>query len=731
MGIRSVLLLCVFNFFSVDGKVSDPLPAEFLLIVDKMYGIIYRTDTTKYNYVNISLQDDFIPDDIDYDPIDDVIFAANRTHIISLSISGERQTTVRAFNTEANIIGIAVDAASRLLFYTDMGNHVIGVISLATGSHKTVFRNVERPGDIVADPINGNIYWSERGSSQITLAMSSYVGTNRTLVEQNTIEDPYFLYYDPMIDLDFKDGVLYLCLSEHSRIRRINANGSNGQIIYDNEQEEDGCSITVEQSNIYFIFGREIKRLRMDGTGEATIPSDELTDPIVIHSHSNSSRARNGCSDGRGGCSHFCFPLPGGSVMCSCPDFMTLLPDHQTCEGSSIILITTNDRSGIYAMDPNHDYSIEIPLKKIEKPHAVSYDPINETIFWTDIKLHMIFSATVSGRKERIIRHLKVNSSPQGIAVDETSRLLFYTDKKYGIIAVFSLDGSLQKVIVRKKLEEPEAIVINPVNGTIFWTSFGTYGRIETANYDGTNKREIINTGYVKPSGLAIDVTEGVLYWCIASGIYKADINGANRQIIYKENIATFQRIAFYESHLYFTSPSHRNVMKSGTDGGKPKQFGPTTSGDIVDIHVFKGADTKGINGCSNRSETCSHFCFPRPGGLKMCACPDGMSLQSDGRTCQTGVTSLPPDYIMSTQSDLPSHDIDGSAVRLNVLQTAVGSLACLLAISVLFNVCFVRKNKRMRPEERKKEHYATLVSREEEGGQNRRVSESINNDSL
>ncbi|KAL3837352.1 hypothetical protein ACJMK2_022716 [Sinanodonta woodiana] len=732
MGIRNVLLLCVFYYFSVDGQALDPLPADFLLIVDTIDRALYRTEKTNYSYVTIPLEDNFVPDDIDYDPIDAVIFAAKRTRIISLSIYGGRQTTVRAFNPEANIIGIAFDAASRLLFYTDTGNDVIGVISLENDSHKTVFRNVERPGDIVADPINGNIYWIESGPSQITLSMSSYDGTNRAQVEQIRIEVPSFVHTDPMSDLDFKDGVLYLCLSEHSRIRRVNANGSNGQIIYDNEQEEDGCSITVDQSNIYFIFGSDIKRLRMDGTGETTIPTDEMIFPTVIHSHSNIRRANNGCSGGRGGCSHFCFPLPGRSRMCSCPDFMTLQPDNQTCEGSSIILITTNDRSGIYATDSNSGHSIEIPLQDLEKPHAVSYDPINETIFWTDTALHMIFSATISGRNQSVISHLKINSSPHGIAVDSTSRLLFYTDKENGIISVLSLDGFSEKVIVRNKFEEPDAIVTNPVNGTIFWTSFGTNGKIETANYDGTNKRAIIYTGDVEPSGLAIDVTEGVLYWCIASGIYKADINGANRQLIYNENKATFQRIAFYEPNLYFTSPSHRNVMKRGRDAGKPKIFGPTTSGYIVDIHAFKGADTKDKNGCSNASDTCSHFCFPRPGGLKMCACPDDMSLLSDGRTCQTSVTSLPPDYTMSTQSDrnLPLQDMNGS-VRLTGMHAAVGSLVCLLAISVLINVWFVRKINRIRTENRKSELCAALVSRDQEGGQNRRVSETINNDSL
>ncbi|KAL3837342.1 hypothetical protein ACJMK2_022706 [Sinanodonta woodiana] len=505
MGIRSVLVICFFHCFPVEGQVFEPLSADFILIYDVVARTLYRTDLNNYSYVTIPLQDNFFPEDIDYDPIDDVIFATNRSHIISLSTYGERQTTVRTFNTEANIIGIAVDAASRLLFYTDRGNDVIGVISLDNYSHKTVLRNVIYPEDIVADPINGNIYWSERGLYILTLEMSNYDGTHRKLVMQNRSEVPVIFDRDPM-DFDLKDGDLYLCENNHRRIRRVNASSSNGQTIYENEGDTLACRITIHQSKIYFTFGSEIKRLEMDGTGETNLPFDKLRYPGVIHAHSNRSLATNGCSDGRGGCSHFCFPLPGGSRMCSCPDVMVLQPDHQTCEEFSILLMATNDRSSIYAIDLSNGDSIQSPLGNLEKPRALSYDSINQTIFWTDITLHMIFSATISGRDQKAIRYLKINSSPQGIAVDETSRLLFYTDRENGIIAVLSLDGVSQKVIVRNKFEEPHDIVTNAVNGTIFWTSFGTDGKILTANYDGTNKRDLINTGNAEPSGLAIDI---------------------------------------------------------------------------------------------------------------------------------------------------------------------------------------------------------------------------------
>ncbi|KAK3596076.1 hypothetical protein CHS0354_011759 [Potamilus streckersoni] len=725
MGIISVLLLCVFHCLSADEQILGSLPAEFLLIPDMYSGSIYRLDINNYSCVDIPFQEETILYDIDYDPSAAVIYTAKANRIISLSIYGDKKTTLLAFNDEANIVGIAVDSISRLLFYTDEGNYVIGVIGLENNSHKTVIKNMQHLGDLVADAINGKIYWSESEMFVQILKVSNYDGTNRKQVMQIRNEIADFYPVTTFMDVDLNGGDLYWCDAKNKSIWRVNESGSNVQHIFESQEDELRiCSIAVYQSYIYFTFGSVIKRIGTDGTGETVIPCGDLGNTYAIHVHSNRSRANNGCSSGLGRCSHYCFPLPGGSTMCSCPDFMTLMPDGKTCQSSSFLLITTNDKPHIYGVVPSNGQGIELPLQSYGKPHAISYDPINRTIFWTETTLPMICSASISGNNERVVRYLKHKSSPQGIAVDATSRLLFYTDKENGIIAALSLDGSSEKVVIRNKFDEPGDIVTNPINGTIFWTNLGNNGKIETANYDGTNRQELINTGLVEPSGLAIDIKEGVLYWCVPDGIHKANVNGLNHQIYYKENNEVFYRIAFYQSYLYYTSASQRNVMKIGRNERKPTLFGPTTAGKIVDLHFFTGAEILDINGCSNARDTCSHFCFPRPGGLKVCACPDGMSLESEGQTCQASVTSLPTDNTMNTQSDrLPSSfEIDGSSVGLTVLRAAVGSLASLLVVSILLNACLIRKRRRMQKENKISELYTTLIRREEENAENRTV---------
>lgn len=58
--------------------------------------------------------------------------------------------------TEAVLNGIAVDPLSRLIFYTDPGNDLIGLITIATFEHKVlVNRNLDLPSAIVLDTLSG------------------------------------------------------------------------------------------------------------------------------------------------------------------------------------------------------------------------------------------------------------------------------------------------------------------------------------------------------------------------------------------------------------------------------------------------------------------------------------------------------------------------------------------------------------------------------------------------
>ncbi|KAK3579900.1 hypothetical protein CHS0354_031418 [Potamilus streckersoni] len=152
-------------------------------------------DIDNYSYVSIPLQDGSNPYAIDYDPNASVMFwtDCNLRQIISGSIYGNNQTTLRSFKHYAALSGIAVDLISRILFYTDSQRGNIGVISLDEDLNKTVIINdLNSPQAIVTDPINGTIYWSSLNK----IEKSNYDGTSRQDVINTGLSDSVDLTVD-------------------------------------------------------------------------------------------------------------------------------------------------------------------------------------------------------------------------------------------------------------------------------------------------------------------------------------------------------------------------------------------------------------------------------------------------------------------------------------------------------------------------------------------------------
>jgi hypothetical protein len=57
----------------------------------------------------------------------------------------------------------------------------------------------------------------------------------------------------------------------------------------------------------------------------------------------------------------------------------------------------------------------------------------------------------------------------------------------------------------------------------------------------------------------------------------------------------------------------------------------------VMDIHAVQVTRVQTyVNRCGRNNGGCSHLCLPNEGAFS-CACPTGLTLQSDSRTCNTG----------------------------------------------------------------------------------------------
>ncbi|XP_076436243.1 scavenger receptor cysteine-rich type 1 protein M160-like [Babylonia areolata] len=326
-----------------DAGVSCPtyqLPNQFLLFTDTDHRGVYRMDLTSTSYVTIPLLGHANPIAIDYDPEDTRIYWTDvaAREIRSSGLDGTNNETVRRLSDRSTADGIAVDPLSRLIFYTDTGEDIIAVLTIAGYSQKVVVRDdLDEPRAIVLDVMEGVMFWSDWGHRP-KIERANYDGTSRQPIVTTSLTWPNALALDKTgqrifwVDSSrfYDDKVEYSDLFGGNRHQIYSESGAHffGMALYNQH-----LYLTDWQSSAH-----EIKRIRVDGTEAVKIGPSTFGRINDVHVHVNGAgpQGPNGCGSDGAGCSHICIPTTGNGHKCLCPDGMTLQSDKQTCgTGSS------------------------------------------------------------------------------------------------------------------------------------------------------------------------------------------------------------------------------------------------------------------------------------------------------------------------------------------------------------------------------------------------------------
>jgi len=110
-----------------------------------------------------------------------------------------------------------------------------------------------------------------------------------------------------------------------------------------------------------------------------------------------------------------------------------------------------------------HDSPAEvIPLRVALEypPAAISYDPKEKQVYWTDDYGNIYRSFLNNGTQETVVRGV---SSPVGIEVDIIGRNIYFADSYDNNIRVASLDGRYQAILV--DVQNPQSIALDSVYG--------------------------------------------------------------------------------------------------------------------------------------------------------------------------------------------------------------------------------------------------------------------------
>ena len=99
-----------------------------------------------------------------------------------------------------------------------------------------------------------------------------------------------------------------------------------------------------------------------------------------------------------------------------------------------------------------------------QRPIALDYDPVEDRVFWTDVRQGLVISAFSNASSLKILFRCNVGV-PDGLAIDKVGRNIYWTDTGTNRIEVARLDGTMRKLLIKDGLDEPRAIVLDERNG--------------------------------------------------------------------------------------------------------------------------------------------------------------------------------------------------------------------------------------------------------------------------
>eukprot|EP00058_Branchiostoma_floridae_P023950 XP_002609440.1 hypothetical protein BRAFLDRAFT_93487 [Branchiostoma floridae] len=270
-----------------------------------------------------------------------------------------------------------------------------------------------------------------------------------------------------------------------------------------------------------------------------------------------------------GSCSQGCDNTKG-SYRCSCRDgYYMELGTKCKAQGPNPVLVvssrhdirTQDLRTGQYNSVVNH----------LRNTVALSFDSVEERLYWTDVSDEVISSVKLGGEDIRrvITTGLK---TPDGLAVDWVGRNLYWTDAGYNTISVSTMDGAHQTVLLGDNLDQPRAIAVDPRNGPVisilypdlchvvaaslmYWTDWGYEPKIEVAGMDGSQRRVLENQLVGWPNDLVIDFSLDKIYWIDAKLdiVQRMDLDGGNSETVLEGQLQHPFSLAVFEDFLYWS----------------------------------------------------------------------------------------------------------------------------------------------------------------------------------
>uniref|UniRef100_A0A8D0C3T4 Low-density lipoprotein receptor-related protein n=1 Tax=Salvator merianae TaxID=96440 RepID=A0A8D0C3T4_SALMN len=513
------------------------------------------------------------------------------------------------------------EEAIKQTFFNQTGNLVQNVIVSGLVS----------PDGLACDWIGKKLYWTDSETNRIEVANLN--GTSRKVLFWQDLDQPRAIALDPA------HGFMYWTdWGETPRIERAGMDSSVRKIIVDSEiYWPNGLTIDLEEQKLYWADAKLsfIHRANLDGSFRQKVVEGSLTHPFALTLAGDTLY----WTDWQTRSIHACNKRTGEkrreilSALYSPMDIQVLSSERQPYCAEEVLLLARRTDLRRISLDMPDFTDIILQIDNIRHAIAIDYDPVEGYIYWTDDDVRAIRRAFLDGSGAQTLVTTEINH-PDGIAVDWIARNLYWTDTGTDRIEVTRLNGTSRKIIISENLDEPRAIVLNPVMGYMYWTDWGENPKIECAYLDGTERKVLVNTSLGWPNGLALDLEENKLYWGDAKTdkIEVINLDGTMRKTLIEDKLPHIFGFTLLGDYIYWTDWQRRSIERVH----KVRASRDIIIDQLPDLMGLKAASvTKavGTNPCAENNGGCSHLCFFTPQECR-CACPIGLELLSDMKTC-------------------------------------------------------------------------------------------------
>ncbi|OWF40727.1 low-density lipoprotein receptor-related protein 4-like isoform X2 [Mizuhopecten yessoensis] len=537
--------------------------------------------------------------------------------------------------------GIAVDWEHNLLFWADSGTSTIEVTDLEGKYRKVLIWNqMEKPRAIVVHPGQGSIFWTDWGSVP-KIERGNMDGSERMVLANTS------LFWPNGLTLDYATDKLYWADAKHHVIECSDLFGKNRRTVISRGLPHP-FALTLFEDELYWTdwHTKSINKANKFTGNDVETIRNRLHFPMDIHTFHPQRQPmfENHCGRNNGGCSHLCLPNRQ-DYSCSCPTGQHLSKDRHTCIQSMENFLVFSTRSDLrrISMDTPDKTDVVIPLVNVVSAVGVDFDASLDMIYWTDTGTDTISRAHWDGSQEEVVVG-NCLEFPTGLAVDWLGRKMYWTDSELDVIEVSNLNGTVRSILIWERLDQPRDIIVDPNKGFMYWTDWGKNAKIEKAGMDGKGRHALISSNLTWPNGLALDQKRNRIYWTDAGRkmIESATTEGLERQVIIAVDLPRPFGLALHNNQIYWTDWIDKGIHMASKFDGSGRQTLRSNLGHVMDVRMFHKPKQKRQTPCQVNNGGCSHLCLNNAEPQRYsCACPTGVVMKSDGKTCEDDMTNF------------------------------------------------------------------------------------------